>query len=780
MNFSTLLIQWHFSFNLSKMKKDGMDDELLNFGDRAGLTLDKELVPTQFIPEPSWFTQFWAYFKTLLKIKYSSKSNIALLVLAAFYSFVFLCLNFGDFKISGNKNPFVLSYSMNDIANKTVSVGPDCELVDKIAQKYNNSLFNVTKFNTENEVYDDLKVKLDNFDIGSYNGIVVDENNENQTSVKVVSMPFLRLISSVLLESLGKKLAVNISSTSFPYAEYALFELSQMMGPAISGLFYFGICFMIFGTLATLFDLEKDKVIHLFRMSHMRDSISFVTVIAFTMFEPFIFCIIGSFLVSFLTIKGTNFLYPFFFFTIGLINLILFILWMMQLVRGKGSLAFVSLVALLSTYGIMGALMYIPNFDHKAVIGLSCFIPTVSTFAAFDHVLKMNSMYSHVDLRLFTYSYNEYSFAKLTGLSLVCTLFHSIIYAVLALCKERWHGRAPLGWKHLFSIGKWKRLFDNSPLSTDSTEVAINISSVDKTFHGEKDVHALNNFDLKIKQGEIIILIGPNGCGKTTLISAITAAQNFDSGEIDIYDNNIDENPNAVRNIGIVFQESVFIKELTARENLKFFGTIRGLTKSLESDITYLADQIGLTHCLDSQASSMSGGEKRKLSILIALLQRPQILVLDEPTAGVDVSACQQIWKVINSYKDTTSLISAHALEEAESVCSKIIVMQKGELKFGGSPAELREQTGCGYKLSVEDDNYNYEQLLEFAKQYQPKAKILEGQNCISLPNDTQTTDAIIAIGKEKERFGFKSFSVHVENLEDNLIRFIAEHEDAI
>jgi ABC-type multidrug transport system ATPase subunit len=323
-----------------------------------------------------------------------------------------------------------------------------------------------------------------------------------------------------------------------------------------------------------------------------------------------------------------------------------------------------------------------------------------------------------------------------------------------------------------------KKLFDGAPPSIQATDVAINISHVDKTFHGEKETHALNNFSLEIKQGEIIILIGPNGCGKTTLISAITSAQSFDSGEIDIYENNIEENPNAVKSVGVVFQESVFVKEITARENLKFFGTLRGLTKSLESDITYLADQIGLTHCLDSESGSMSGGEKRKLSILIALIQKPQILVLDEPTAGVDAAACHQIWKVINSYKDTTSLISAHALEEAESVCSKIIVMQNGELKFGGSPTELREQTGCGYKLSVENDDYQYQQLLDFVKQYQPSAKVIGDEKCIFLPNDFKTADAIIAIDHEKERLGITSYNVHVENLEDNLIKFIAEHEN--
>jgi ABC-type multidrug transport system ATPase subunit len=228
----------------------------------------------------------------------------------------------------------------------------------------------------------------------------------------------------------------------------------------------------------------------------------------------------------------------------------------------------------------------------------------------------------------------------------------------------------------------------------------------------------------------------------------------------------------------LFFQENVFIKELTTRENLKFFGTIRGLTKSLSNDINYLSDQIGLTHCLDTVADSMSGGEKRKLSILIALLQRPSILILDEPTSGIDVSARQQIWKVINSYKETTSLISLHALEEGEAVCSKIIVMQDGELKFGGTPAELREYTGCGYKLSVENENYNYSQLLEFAKQYQPEAKISDDEKIITFPNDINTVNAIIAIDKEKDKLGITTFTVHLEILEENLIRFITEHDE--
>jgi ABC-type multidrug transport system fused ATPase/permease subunit len=170
----------------------------------------------------------------------------------------------------------------------------------------------------------------------------------------------------------------------------------------------------------------------------------------------------------------------------------------------------------------------------------------------------MKSLYSRVGLNLFTYEYQDYSFLKLLILSVICTCIHTIIYTILALCKERWYGRPPLGWKYLFSFGKWKRLFDPEPISTSATDLAIRISNVNKTFKGEKEVHALKDFSLDIKQGEIFILIGPNGCGKTTLISSITTALKFDTGEIAIYDNNIEEVPNAIKTIGIVFSRERF------------------------------------------------------------------------------------------------------------------------------------------------------------------------------------------------------------------------------
>lgn len=762
------------------MKKEGMESELLNFGDRAGLTLERELIASSFIPEPSWFKQFWTYFKTLIKIKYVTKGNILIVLFATLYAFLFLIINFNGIKIGGNEKPTPEYYPIGEIEYTDVSVGPSCELADKIAEKYKNSTVRVYKFNTESEVYANLREKLNNNELYAYYGIVIGEHNETKTSVKVVSDFYIIHISNIIFNSIGKKLNLDLSSVYFPYPSYPLLSNLSSMSSSIIGLFFLATYFIIMGSLTAIYNLESNKVVHLLRMSHMRDSITFVAVIAFVLFESLIICVVGAILFCVRTAPGTNYLYPLFFFLGGLVNMVLFVLWMMQLVRGKGSFAVVSAAALFLLTAEMYTLMNVPNIDHDIIIGLSSFVPVLSSFAGFEHIFKMTSMYSRVDFKLFSYTHNKYNFGILTIVTLACTLVHTLIYSVIALFKERWFGRAPLKWSNICSCGKWKKLFDYSQLSAESTDIAINIAKVDKTFHGEKEVHALKEFDLQIKQGEIVILIGPNGCGKTTLISAITGTQTFDSGEIDIYDSSIEEDPNVVRNIGIVFQESVFIKELTARENLKFFGTIRGLTKSLENDIMYLADQIGLTHCLDTVADTMSGGEKRKLSILIALLQRPQILILDEPTAGVDISSCKQIWRVINSYKDTTSLISAHALEEAENGCTRIIVMQNGELKFGGTPAELREQTGCGYKLSVEKDDYNYEQLLEFVKQYQPDAKIMEDRNCISLPNDMKTADAIIAIGKEKQRFGFDSFSVHVENLEDNLIRFIADHEEAI
>ena len=145
---------------------------------------------------------------------------------------------------------------------------------------------------------------------------------------------------------------------------------------------------------------------------------------------------------------------------------------------------------------------------------------------------------------------------------------------------------------------------------------------------------------------------------------------------------------------------------------------------------------------------------------------------MDEPTAGVDVQACQLIWKIISNLKNTTSFITSHALEEAEVVSSRLFILSEGILRFIGTSTELREQFKCGYELRVETDNNNAQLVLDFVKKYIPEAKIADDRNDVILMPVCLSIGKLLLDFREKQsELGVISYSFAVQQLEDMLLK---------
>ena len=206
------------------------------------------------------------------------------------------------------------------------------------------------------------------------------------------------------------------------------------------------------------------------------------------------------------------------------------------------------------------------------------------------------------------------------------------------------------------------------------------------------DRQVLQNINLHIPTGEIYGLLGCNGAGKTTIINIICGLVLPDGGEVKI--NNWALGQKTKTWIGIVPQDNLLYENLTCRENLDFFATLYGLRGRLKHEqINSCLAAVNLGVRSNSVVGTLSGGMKRRLNMAIALVHSPKLVILDEPTTGLDIEARYQIWELIKQLRSQgmTILLTTHLLEEAERLCQKIGILKHGELLVEGTLSQLRQ-----------------------------------------------------------------------------------------
>jgi ABC-2 type transport system ATP-binding protein len=192
---------------------------------------------------------------------------------------------------------------------------------------------------------------------------------------------------------------------------------------------------------------------------------------------------------------------------------------------------------------------------------------------------------------------------------------------------------------------------------------------------------AVDGVSFEIRQGEVFGLLGPNGAGKTTTISMLSGTLPPTSGTIDML--NAPEGPTRRRALGIVPQDLAIYLKLTARENLEFFGGLYGLKgEALKSRAATLLEMVGLTERADSRSADFSGGMKRRLNLAIGLMHDPRLLLLDEPTVGVDPQSRNHIFEGVKrlNQQGLTVLYTSHYMEEVEALCHRVGIMDRGRL----------------------------------------------------------------------------------------------------
>ena len=221
-------------------------------------------------------------------------------------------------------------------------------------------------------------------------------------------------------------------------------------------------------------------------------------------------------------------------------------------------------------------------------------------------------------------------------------------------------------------------------------EPVIEVKNVWKSF---KTVQAVKGINLKIPKGQFVALLGPNGAGKTTLVEMIEGIQKPDKGEITIIGKKWKGNEDELHNIiGLSLQETRFIDKLRVSETLLLFAGFFNLGKERVDEII---DIVGLKEKRKSYVVNLSGGQRQRLAIGIALINNPAILLLDEPTTGLDPNARREIWEILRALKEkseTSMILTTHYMEEAENLCDYIIIMDNGVILREGTLNQLLEE----------------------------------------------------------------------------------------
>ena len=224
-------------------------------------------------------------------------------------------------------------------------------------------------------------------------------------------------------------------------------------------------------------------------------------------------------------------------------------------------------------------------------------------------------------------------------------------------------------------------------------DIVISAINIHKHF---ENVHAVNDLSLSIHRGEFVALLGPNGAGKTTLVEMIEGLQKPDKGKIMVLGKTWKKNESYLRSkIGLALQKTELIDKLTVSETLDLFAGFYNRDKSVGRKILKL---ISLEDKSKSLVDTLSGGQKQKLTLGIAIINQPEILILDEPTIGLDPHARRDVWHILQESKKrcTTLILTTHYMEEAEILCDRIYIMHKGKILTQGNLNELLSAHGQG------------------------------------------------------------------------------------
>lgn len=277
------------------------------------------------------------------------------------------------------------------------------------------------------------------------------------------------------------------------------------------------------------------------------------------------------------------------------------------------------------------------------------------------------------------------------------------------------------------------------------------------------DFCAVNGLDLTVKKGECFGLLGPNGAGKSTFISMTYGTVQRSSGELRVFGHDPMVNSREIKKrMGVVTQENALDESLTVLENMQIYAAFIGIPRSERNKrVLDLLSYMNLEHKKDTKIIALSGGMKRRLVFVRALLGNPELLILDEPTTGLDPAVRHLLWGKVKELhsQGTTILLTTHYMNEAEVLCDRLVIMNEGKISAEGSPQEMINHFTPGYVGIFKSEDR------------QMMTEVMSKRECLHLHEDTsgiylrtQTLSDLTTIHSE---FGLEPLQIRPSNLED-------------
>ena len=291
-----------------------------------------------------------------------------------------------------------------------------------------------------------------------------------------------------------------------------------------------------------------------------------------------------------------------------------------------------------------------------------------------------------------------------------------------------------------------------------------------------KDTIAVDDVSLVLRQGESVGLLGPNGAGKSTAIAMISTLMKPSSGDVRLNGESVLKKPGDMRRVlGVVPQKIALYEELSAYENLKFFGRLYGLSgKKLEQRIDYVLELVGLADRKKELVKNYSGGMQRRVNLAAAMMHEPEVLIMDEPTVGIDPQSRNHLLETIrklNREEGMTVLYTSHYMEEVEKLCDRVYIMDHGKVIAEGTKEELKAILSDQETVLIDFDQ-NYPELFAKLSEIEGVQHAAAEEHSLKLiiPKGTRL---LAALFHEAERYGAQVVNVNVQTptLEDVFLR---------
>lgn len=619
--------------------------------------------------------------------------------------------------------------------------------------------------------------------------IVENETMMNDKESLKSEVNYAKLIENIDDFNDNNSVFINISSKIYAHPE---------MKPPVAyeslTAFYviLGFFFVTIASSSVVFKLNKEKILFYLKINGLNDFMLYTTLVLSSLLETIPCTAITSLAAAYIpySLRGTNFwivLISTFLLSLGRT---FFNLLSETIFLKFDSFGFYFIFILLPPVVFLLLSMYRQKIPNIVFVIFSLLSPSQAYMQGFSIMTKCKSEIGPLTFSLVNTKFNGFSMIEVFCYQICNTIIMLLFMIIFMMNMDHLFGHAAIGWRNIFKKEYWSRAFNSyrkNRVSDDTTtenQIALKLQDVKKTYKGHVKVQALKGVNCEINSKESIVLLGPNGSGKSTLIDCIVGTNTIDSGLIQFFGTNLNKDYSLIHdNLGIVFQDNVLFNELTVDEHFEIIGSLHRIPKEkVYNDTFHLMSLFLMSDSIKSRSGDLSGGQKRKLCMALALLHKPPFLIFDEPTAGVDAQSRQIIWKVLSLHNDdSTSLITSHAIEEAESICSRLFIMSNGSVQFIGTPTELRREANCGYILTViEDDNNDNitDILLDFIKKRIPDAEKLDGkEKSVIFTADLRAADVLDDIEKSKESLGIVKYAIKIQNLEESLVKFIQNEE---